>query len=262
MMIFYLFCATLKLQMAVTLFTAILCGVCVIIGNLDLITPTITMFFLLCYTGVNLSCFLLDLLDAPSWQPRWKFHHWFLSLVGALLCIVIMFLISWSFTVVALALASLIYKYVGLKGKAGVWGDGFKSAYFQLALRSLRSLGENQVPQDESQDAFKGAQQRIDDYLNKMKAAAKKDGTPLMANGKRAVVNEQQVEKFLFTTLKLNSIMLRYSRMAAVVLVSLPPPPLNHPSYFYMEYMDMLLENIPRILIVRGYLRDVVTLFT
>lgn len=57
------------------------------------------------------------------------------------LCAVIMFLISWSFTVVSLALASLIYYYVSIKGKAGDWGDGFKSAYFQLALRSLRSLG-------------------------------------------------------------------------------------------------------------------------
>lgn len=54
---------------------------------------------------------------------------------------VIMFLISWSFTIVALGLASLIYYYVCLRGKAGDWGDGFKSAYFQLALRSLRSLG-------------------------------------------------------------------------------------------------------------------------
>jgi potassium/chloride transporter 4/5/6 len=54
---------------------------------------------------------------------------------------VIMFLISWSFTVISLALASLIYYYVSIKGKAGDWGDGFKSAYFQLALRSLRSLG-------------------------------------------------------------------------------------------------------------------------
>lgn len=153
-----------------TLFTAFICICCVIIGNLDLITPTITMFFLLCYAGVNLSCFLLDLLDAPSWRPRWKFHHWSLSLLGASLCIgmhsifpswwsknshsiliftlffynfhaVIMFLISWSFTVISLALASLIYYYVSIKGKAGDWGDGFKSAYFQLALRSLRSLG-------------------------------------------------------------------------------------------------------------------------
>lgn len=54
---------------------------------------------------------------------------------------VIMFLISWAFTVVSLALATLIYYYVSIKGKAGDWGDGFKSAYFQLALRSLRSLG-------------------------------------------------------------------------------------------------------------------------
>jgi solute carrier family 12 (potassium/chloride transporter), member 4/6 len=50
-------------------------------------------------------------------------------------------MISWTFTVVSLALASLIYYYVSLKGKAGDWGDGFKSAYFQLALRSLRSMG-------------------------------------------------------------------------------------------------------------------------
>ncbi|XP_020235873.1 cation-chloride cotransporter 1 isoform X1 [Cajanus cajan] len=488
-----------------TLFTAFLCVGCVIIGNLDLITPTVTMFFLLCYTGVNLSCFLLDLLDAPSWRPRWKFHHWSLSLVGALLCIVIMFLISWSFTVVSLALASLIYKYVSIKGKAGDWGDGFKSAYFQLALRSLRSLGASQVhpknwypiplifcrpwgklpenvpchpkladfancmkkkgrgmsifvsildgdyhecaedakaackqlstyidykncegvaeivvapnmsegfrgiiqtmglgnlkpnivvmrypeiwrrenlteipatfvgiindcivankavvivkgldewpneyqrqygtidlywivrdgglmlllsqllltkasfenckiqvyciaeedgdaeglktdvkkflydlrmqaevfvitmkwdaqmdggggsPQDESLDAFASAQHRITDYLTQMKETSKREGTPLMADGKAVVVNEKQVEKFLYTTLKLNSTILRYSRMAAVVLVSLPPPPVSHPAYFYMEYMDLLLENVPRILIVRGYRRDVVTLFT
>ncbi|XP_042428389.1 cation-chloride cotransporter 1-like isoform X1 [Zingiber officinale] len=487
-----------------TLFTALICIGCVIIGNLDLITPTITMFFLLCYAGVNLSCFLLDLLDAPSWRPRWKFHHWSLSLLGASLCIVIMFLISWLFTVVSLALAGLIYYYVSIKGKAGDWGDGFKSAYFQLALRSLRSLGANQVhpknwypiplifcrpwgklpenvpchpkladfancmkkkgrgmsiflsiidgdyhelaedaktacrelstyidykhcegvaeiivaptmsdgfrgviqtmglgnlkpnivvmrypeiwrrenlteipstfvsiindciiankavvivkgldewpgeyqkqygtidlywivkdgglmlllsqllltkesfesckiqvfciaeedteaeelkadvkkflydlrlqaevivitmksweaqieggvQQDDSTEAFTSAQRRIAAYLAEMKETARKQGTPLMASGKQVVVNEQQVDKFLYTTLKLNSTILRYSRMAAVVLVSLPPPPLNHPSYFYMEYMDLLVENVPRMLIVRGYRRDVVTLFT
>ncbi|KAK8959121.1 Cation-chloride cotransporter 1 [Platanthera guangdongensis] len=487
-----------------TLFTALICIGCVIIGNLDLITPTITMFFLLCYAGVNLSCFLLDLLDAPSWRPRWRFHHWSLSLLGALICIVIMFLISWSFTVVSLALASLIYYYVSIKGKAGDWGDGFKSAYFQLALRSLRSLGANQVhpknwypiplifcrpwgklpenvpchpkladfancmkkkgrgmsmfvsiidgdyqemaedaktacrqlstyidykncegvaeivvaptmadgfrgivqtmglgnlkpnivvmrypeiwrrenltqipstfvsiindciiankavvivkgldewpgeyqrqygtidlywivrdgglmlllsqllltkesfdsckiqvfciaeeeteaeelkadvkkflydlrmqaeviiitmksweahvegghQHEESKDAFASARRRIGAYMLEMKRSAHAEGTPLMADGKQVVVNEQQVDKFLYTTLKLNSTILRYSRMAAVVLVSLPPPPSSHPSYFYMEYMDLLVENVPRMLIVRGYRRDVVTLFT
>ncbi|XP_068639257.1 cation-chloride cotransporter 1-like [Aristolochia californica] len=487
-----------------TLFTAFICIGCVLIGNLDLISPTITMFFLLCYAGVHLSCFLLDLLDAPSWRPRWKFHHWSLSLIGALQCILIMFLISWSFTVVSLALASLIYYYVCLEGKAGDWGDGFKSAYFQLALRSLRSLGASQVhpknwypiplvfcrpwgklpenvpchpkladfancmkkkgrgmsifvsildgdyyecaedakaacrnlstyidykrcegvaeivvapsmaagfrcivqtmglgnlkpnivvmrypeiwrhenlteipatfvsiindcivankavvivkgldewpneyqrqfgtidlywivrdgglmlllsqllltkesfesckiqlfciaeedteaeelkadvkkflydlrmqaevivvrmksweanmeggvQQDNSLEAFTAAQRRIASYLEEMKQNSAKEGTPLMADGKPVVVNEQQVDKFLHTTLKLNSTILRYSRMAAVVLVSLPAPPVKHPAYFYMEYMDLLVENVPRLLMVGGYQKNVYTLFT
>ncbi|XP_015688344.1 cation-chloride cotransporter 2 isoform X2 [Oryza brachyantha] len=488
-----------------TLFTSFICVACVIIGNLDLITPTITMFFLLCYAGVNLSCFLLDLLDAPSWRPRWKLHHWSLSLIGALICIVIMFMISWTFTLVSLALASLIYYYVSLKGKAGDWGDGFKSAYFQLALRSIRSMGANQVhpknwypiplifcrpwgklpdtischpkladfancmkkkgrgmsifvsiiegdyhesaedaktacrqlsayidykrcegvaeiivapstsngfrsivqtmglgnlkpnivvmrypeiwrrenltqipstfvsiindciiankavvivkgldewpneyqrqygsidlywivrdgglmlllsqllltkesfesckiqvfciaeedteadelkvdvkkflydlrmqadvivvtmksweahtshnnvSKKDDHEVYKIAQSRTRTYISKLKEAAKREGQPLMEGGKQVVVDEQKVDKFLYTMLKLNATILRYSRMAIVVLVSLPPPPLNHLAYCYMEYMDMLVENIPRILIVRGYRKDVVTLFT
>uniref|UniRef100_A0A0D9Y7B9 Cation chloride cotransporter n=1 Tax=Oryza glumipatula TaxID=40148 RepID=A0A0D9Y7B9_9ORYZ len=451
-----------------TLFTSFICISCVIIGNLDVITPTITMFFLLCYA-------------------------------------VIMFMISWTFTVVSLALASLIYYYVSLKGKAGDWGDGFKSAYFQLALRSLRSMGANQVhpknwypiplifcrpwgklPEDvpchpkladfancmkkkgrgmsifvsiidgdyhesaedaktacrqlsayidyrrcegvaeiivapstsigfrsivqtmglgnlkpnivvmrypeiwrrenltqipstfvsiindcitankavvivkgldewpneyqrqygtidlywivrdgglmlllsqllltkesfesckiqvfciaeedteaeelkadvkkflydlrmqadvivvtvksweadpdrsggskkDDPEVYRSSQSRIRTYISELKEAAERERRPLMEGGKQVVVDEQKVEKFLYTMLKLNATILRHSRMAVVVLVSLPPPPLNHLAYCYMEYMDLLVENIPRILIVRGYRRDVVTLFT
>uniref|UniRef100_A0A803N816 DUF7699 domain-containing protein n=1 Tax=Chenopodium quinoa TaxID=63459 RepID=A0A803N816_CHEQI len=65
--------------------------------------------------------------------------------------------------------------------------------------------------------------------MSKIKEIAERDGTPLMADGKLIVVNEQQVEKFLYTALKL----LRYSRMTVVVLVSLPPPP---PSPIYILY--------------------------
>eukprot|EP00249_Psilotum_nudum_P010981 c22889_g1_i1 orf=423-3326(-) len=485
-----------------TLFTMLICAGCVIIGNLDLISPVITMFFLLCYGGVNLSCFLLDLLDAPSWRPRWKFHHWSLSLIAALLCIVIMFLISWTFTVVSLALASLLYYYVSIKGKAGDWGDGFKSAYFQLALRSLRSLGANQVhpknwypiplifcrpwgkmPQDvpchpkladfancmkkkgrgmsifvsivegnyrenaeearnvckrlttyidykdcegvaevivakDIREGFRGVVQTmglgnlkpnivamrypeiwrednlasipenfvsiIDDCITANKAvvivkgldewpgefqkqygtidlywivrdgglmlllsqllrakdsfenckiqvfciseedteaeelkadirkflydlrmqadvivvtmksweahqedqeaeAGREDAMEAFSKARKrialqaaelkrserreqvrdvVVLNEQQVDKFLYTTFKLNSIILKYSRMAAVVLVSLPPPPPNSPAYVFMEYLDLLVDSIPRLLIVRGYRKDVVTIFT
>ncbi|EHA8587655.1 hypothetical protein COCNU_scaffold002878G000020 [Cocos nucifera] len=131
-----------------------------------------------------------------------------------------------------------------------------------VTMKSWEAHVESGAQQDDSLEAFTSAQRRIASYLAEMKETARREGNPLMADGRPVVVNEQQVDKFLYTTLKLNSTILRYSRMAAVVLVSLPPPPLNHPAYFYMEYMDLLVENVPRMLIVRGYRRDVVTLFT
>ncbi|KAL1562576.1 Protein ccc1 [Salvia divinorum] len=133
----------------------------------------------------------------------------------------------------------------------------------EVIVASMKSWDpQAEQQQDESVEAFASAQERIGAYLGEMKEKARIEGGPLMADGKQVVVNEQQIEKFLYTTLKLNSTILRYSMMAAVVLVSLPPPPQNHPACFYMEYMDLLVENVPRLLIVRGYRRDVVTLFT
>lgn len=485
-----------------TLCTLLICAGFVCIGDVDYITPVITMFFLLCYLGVNLSAFLLDLLDAPSWRPRWKMHHSLLSLAGAVMCIMIMFMISWYFTLICLLLAVLIYYYVSLKGKAGDWGDGVKSAYLQLALRSLKFLGASQVHpknwypiplifckpwgilppdmpchpkladfancmkkkgrgmtifatilegrfRDRADDARNASHLLLSyiDYkrcegvaeaivadtlaegfriavqtmglanlkpnivcmrypeiwreeterdipftfvsiINDCNTANKacvivkgldewpgeyqkqygtidlywivRDGGIMLllsqllrakesfenckiqvfciaeedtgadnlkadvskflydlrmqadvivvtmkawedvvadAEGAEAelerqgameaftrarrniaqrmneepaasvsadhsLLDESKVNKFLYTTIKLNSIIMRYSRMAAVVLVSLPPPPRDHPPYCYMEYMDLLVHNVPRLLMVRGYRRDVVTIFT
>uniref|UniRef100_A0A453LNB9 SLC12A transporter C-terminal domain-containing protein n=1 Tax=Aegilops tauschii subsp. strangulata TaxID=200361 RepID=A0A453LNB9_AEGTS len=134
-----------------------------------------------------------------------------------------------------------------------------------VTMKSWESHVENSsssAQPDDSQEAYTSARRRISAYLSEMKETTEREGRPQMVDGKQAVVNEEKVDKFLYTMFKLNSTILRHSRMAAVVLVSLPPPPLNHPAYFYMEYMDMLVENVPRMLIVRGYRRDVVTFFT
>uniref|UniRef100_A0A0D9V046 Amino acid permease/ SLC12A domain-containing protein n=1 Tax=Leersia perrieri TaxID=77586 RepID=A0A0D9V046_9ORYZ len=109
---------------------------------------------------------------------------------------------------------------------------------------------------------YKSARSRIRKYIFELKETAEREGQALLEGKRRVVVDEQKVDKFLYTMLKLNATIFRYSKMAAVVLVSLPPPPSNHPAYCYMEYMDILVENIPRMLIVRGYRKDVVTIFT
>ena len=88
---------------------------CVLIFLLRFL-PLRNRFFLICYMFVNFACVLQSLLKAPNWRPRFKFYHWIPSLLGALLCLTLMFLVSWYYALVALVLACIIYKYIEYRG--------------------------------------------------------------------------------------------------------------------------------------------------
>jgi len=64
-------------------------------GNLDYVTPIVTMFFLLMYATVNAACFLLAMLHAPGFRPRFRYFNWLTALVGCVWCITLMLIIQW-----------------------------------------------------------------------------------------------------------------------------------------------------------------------
>eukprot|EP01135_Chromosphaera_perkinsii_P003038 Nk52_evm20s233 gene=Nk52_evmTU20s233 len=112
----------------------------IIIANLDVVAPIITMFFLLCYAFVNVATTVQSLLNSPNWRPRFKYFHWSLSLLGACLCVTIMFLSSWVFALAAVAIAIAVYKYIEYKGAAKEWGDGMKGLSLHTARLALLKL--------------------------------------------------------------------------------------------------------------------------
>lgn len=122
--------------------TFLVTGSAISAGQLDIITPIITMFFLLCYAGVNSSCALLGMMQAPNWRPRWRYYHWFLSVVGLTLCFAIMCLISLIFTGVAVVLVIIIYYSVASRPDKGSkdWGDGLRSLRFNYAVNAMLGL--------------------------------------------------------------------------------------------------------------------------
>uniref|UniRef100_A0A671SEP2 Solute carrier family 12 member 5a n=1 Tax=Sinocyclocheilus anshuiensis TaxID=1608454 RepID=A0A671SEP2_9TELE len=73
-------------------------------------------FFLMCYMFVNLACAVQTLLRTPNWRPRFKFYHWTLSFLGMSLCLSLMFICSWYYAIVAMGIASCIYKYIEFRG--------------------------------------------------------------------------------------------------------------------------------------------------
>lgn len=75
-----------------------------------------SMFFLMCYCFVNVACALLTLLKTPNWRPSFKYYHWSLSILGAVLCISVMFMASWYFALIAVGISLVIYKYIEFQG--------------------------------------------------------------------------------------------------------------------------------------------------
>jgi potassium/chloride transporter 4/5/6 len=117
-----------------------LCALAVLGGNIDVVAPVITMFFLLCYAFVNLACFLQAWLRDPNFRPTWRLFHWSTALVGLLWCVALMLFISWYFALAAIVIAAGVYKFIEYRGVDADWGDGLKGLSYQSALGSLLKL--------------------------------------------------------------------------------------------------------------------------
>lgn len=97
--------------------TWLIASLATLAGNLDYITPIITMFFLLMYGGINLCCFLLGWVHAPGFRPTFRFFHKNMSLFGFFWCLGLAVVISWLMAFAAIGLIGLGYYYIYRKQK-------------------------------------------------------------------------------------------------------------------------------------------------
>ncbi|XP_061661920.1 solute carrier family 12 member 7 isoform X2 [Syngnathoides biaculeatus] len=124
------------------LLTAGICEIGILIASLDAVAPILSMFFLMCYLFVNLACAVQTLLRTPNWRPRFKYYHWALSFLGMSLCLALMFISSWYYAIVAMAIAGCIYKYIEYRGAEKEWGDGIRGLSLNAARFALIRLEE------------------------------------------------------------------------------------------------------------------------
>lgn len=122
------------------LFTLFLSWLAVLIGNLDFIAPILTISLVMCYFFINLACTLHSLLGSPNWRPRFKHYHWSISTLGCLLCLFVMIVSSLIYFLVAIFIASCIYKYIEFSGAEKEWGDGKQGLALSAARYNLLRL--------------------------------------------------------------------------------------------------------------------------
>jgi amino acid transporter len=115
--------------------------IAVALGDLNAIAPVLTMFFLATYGVVNVVSAVERFLRSPSFRPTFRVH-WALSLLGAIGCGGVMFLINPIATFVAGVFVVGIYFWLQQKGLRTTWGDvrqGVWQALIRWGLLNLRS---------------------------------------------------------------------------------------------------------------------------
>ncbi|MGC1310501.1 MAG: amino acid permease [Phormidesmis sp.] len=130
-----------------TLFTLGIVLVVVSLGSLDAIAPVLSMFFLTTYMVLNVAAGIEGFLQSPSFRPTFKVH-WSLSLLGALGCIGVMFLINPIATIVALIIVALIYVWLERRQIESTWGDVRQGVWMTLVRTALLNIDDAPDPKN------------------------------------------------------------------------------------------------------------------
>ena len=115
-----------------TLVTVMIALVFVIIGDVNTVAGIITMFFMVTYGSLCLISFLHHFGSAPSYRPSFR-SRWFISLVGFIASIWVMFKINTGFALGAYLIMTLLYLYINNyhKDRKGLVSI-FTNALFQM----------------------------------------------------------------------------------------------------------------------------------
>ncbi|XP_011827257.1 PREDICTED: solute carrier family 12 member 3 isoform X1 [Mandrillus leucophaeus] len=115
----------------------------IIIAELNTIAPIISNFFLCSYALINFSCFHASITNSPGWRPSFQYYNKWAALFGAIISVVIMFLLTWWAALIAIGVVLFLLLYVIYKKPEVNWGSSVQAGSYNLALSY--SVGLNEV---------------------------------------------------------------------------------------------------------------------
>ncbi|KAB0392529.1 hypothetical protein E2I00_001723, partial [Balaenoptera physalus] len=114
----------------------------ILIAELNVIAPIISNFFLASYALINFSVFHASLAKSPGWRPAFKYYNMWISLLGAILCCIVMFVINWWAALLTYVIVLGLYIYVTYKKPDVNWGSSTQALTYLNALQhSIRLSG-------------------------------------------------------------------------------------------------------------------------
>ncbi|KHN81101.1 Solute carrier family 12 member 2 [Toxocara canis] len=122
--------------------TFIIASLMIFIGDLNLISIIITNFFLAAFAITNFACFDATQANSPGFRPGFRFYNKWLSLFGSVLCITIMFVLSWITALITFGIFILLFIYIRTKKSDINWGSSTQANSYRNALMGLLKLSQ------------------------------------------------------------------------------------------------------------------------
>ena len=115
-------------------------AVTVAVGDLNVVAPVVSMFFLISYGLLNYATYFEASSGSPSFRPTFKWFRPRASLLGCLACGGTMLAIDALAGAIAIATVVAVHQYLARAGGPDRWADASRSALFQRVRSSLRSM--------------------------------------------------------------------------------------------------------------------------
>ncbi|XP_039758585.1 bumetanide-sensitive sodium-(potassium)-chloride cotransporter isoform X1 [Pararge aegeria] len=112
----------------------------ILMGGLNQIAPLISNFFLAAYALINFATFHASLAKPVGWRPTFRLYNMWLSLFGAMVCVAIMFVISWSTALLTIACLLALYLLVSYRKPDVNWGSTTQAQTYKAALSGVHQL--------------------------------------------------------------------------------------------------------------------------
>lgn len=125
------------------LLSTVIAAATIAVGQLNLIAPVVSMFFLISYGLINYATYFEARAASPSFRPLFKYYNKHLSLIGGAACLGIMMTIDLTASIVAIAVLFGIYEYIGRVAPFARWADGRRSYHLQRIRAHLFAAGLN-----------------------------------------------------------------------------------------------------------------------
>ncbi|MDP5106776.1 MAG: amino acid permease [Polaribacter sp.] len=97
-----------------TILTSVIALIFVLMGDVNAVAEIISMFFMVTYGSLCLISFMQHFAADPSYRPSFK-SKWYLSLLGAIMCIYLMFKINTTYAIASIGLMVVLYFYISGK---------------------------------------------------------------------------------------------------------------------------------------------------